>query len=120
MAAWFKAKVTNQVPGQPNLWLPVVCIVREPESQSTPDLFQFAFNTFSQRKKLICKFEEATNLVPAATGITPCKFSGPEVNARSLPQRGSTREVGVNARPPGWRSAKKNRPPSNCLWRELR
>ena len=44
MAAIVKVKVTNQVPSQPNLWLPVVCVVREPESQSTPDLFQLSVN----------------------------------------------------------------------------
>ena len=37
---------SNQVPGQPNLRLPVVGVVREPESKGTPGGFQSVFDPF--------------------------------------------------------------------------
>ena len=37
---------SNQVPGQPNLRLPEVGVVREPESKGTPGGFQSVFDPF--------------------------------------------------------------------------
>ena len=117
-------KPSHQVPSQSYLRLPKVCIVREPETQGASELINLLLK---DETTLIFKVQRFVfverrkhYLVPATTGITPCKFSSPDVNAKSRPHRGSTNDVGVNARPPGWRSAKKKRPPLNCLCWELR